>query len=122
MKKNKNKSFKKILVELILLAVLTGLFVNFAYGAMEDMFGVCGFAERVCEDIKLQGAIKGICALVCSIFAVVLGFILSKEKELNGSNNQLEGNTKQLKLEYKSGTGKLRKKLVKRPIRQNKLK
>lgn len=120
MKKNKNNSFKKIFVELILLTVLTGLFVDLAYGAMEDMFGVCGFAEKVCEDIKLQGAIKGICALVCSIFAVGVGLLLSKE--FNGSNNQLDGKTKQLKLEYKSGTGKLRKKLVKRPIRQNKLK
>jgi hypothetical protein len=111
MTKNKNKSLKKIFVELILLTVLTGLLVDLAYGAMEDMFGVCGFTEKVCEDIKLQGAIKGIAALVCAIFAVVIGLFLSKE--LNGSNNQLDGKTKQLKLEYKSSTEKLRKNSLK---------
>ena len=119
MKRNNNNSLKKIFVELILLAVLTGLLANLSLEAINDMFGVCGFAEKVCEDIELQGAIKGITALVCAVFAVVVGLFISKE--LNGSNNQLDGKTKQRKLEYKRDTKKLRKKLVKRPIRQNKL-
>ena len=119
MKKNKNKSLKKIFVEIILLGALTGLFVNLTTGAIDDMFGVCGFTEKVCTDIELQGAIKGIGALVCSIIALVIGLPLSKE--FNGSNNQSDGKREQLKLEHKTGTKKLRKKLVKRPIRQNKL-
>ena len=119
MKKNKNKSLKKIFVEIILLGALTGLFVNLTTGAIDDMFGVCGFTEKVCKDIELQGAIKGIAALVFSIIAVVIGLFLSKESR--GSNNQLDGKREQLKLEHKTGTKKLRKKLVKRPIRQNKL-
>lgn len=45
MKKNKNKSLKKIFVEIILLGALTGLFVNLTTGAIDDMFGVCGFLE-----------------------------------------------------------------------------
>ena len=100
MKKNKNKSLKRILVEVILLGVLSGLLVNLATGAIDDMFGVCGFTEKVCKDIELQGAIKGIASLICSIIAVVIGLSLSKLskefEESNGSNNQLDGKRKQL--------------------------
>jgi len=81
MRRIDKKSIKDILIELVLLAVLVGLIPELVVGGMSDMYGVCGFTEEVCKSIQLQGSVKALCALFCGIFAVVVGFILSKEFE-----------------------------------------
>ena len=73
------KNFKDIIVEIILLAVLVGLIPELFVGAANDAFGACGFSEDICNKIALQSVYKGVGVLVCTIAALVVSLLISKE-------------------------------------------
>lgn len=73
----KKKRFSLILVELVLLAAVVGFIPELLVGGFTELIGVCGFSARACHDLQLQGSLKIVMALICSIFAVVVGFVIS---------------------------------------------
>ena len=77
---NKKKNFDQILVELVLMAILVGFIPSLIVGAFEDSFGVCiSQVADVCHQLQIQGLVKAIGALVCSVAAVVVSFTISKQ-------------------------------------------
>jgi len=75
----KNKKLVNTLLELVVLALIVGLIPELFVNGLKDLWGVCGFEEMVCQDLKLQGAVQLVSSLALSIFAVTVAFLLSKE-------------------------------------------
>ena len=78
----KNKMLNKIMVELILLATIVGYIPELSVSGFADMFGPCGFDNKTCYEIQIQGLIKLVLAFVCMLASVVIGFYITF---LNGS-------------------------------------
>lgn len=73
------KNYRELIVEVVLLATVVGLIPELFVGAIQDLYGPCGFNSTVCNAISIQGAVKSVFIVICTIFATVISFILSKE-------------------------------------------
>ena len=73
------KSFKILLLEIVLIAILVGFVPELVVGSLNDAFGACGFDNETCGKIKLQSVYKTIAAMICAVCAVVVSFLVSKE-------------------------------------------
>lgn len=74
------KNFNEILVEFVVLALCVGFIPELSVGAVTDTFGVCLSAiPEVCSNLQIQGVIKAVGALICSVASVLVAFTLSKQ-------------------------------------------
>ena len=81
------QSLKHIVLEVVVFAILIGFIPDLYLGGIKDLWGVCGFADTVCNDLRLQGIIQLILALVFSVIAVCVAFVLSKEYNSTSKDN-----------------------------------
>jgi hypothetical protein len=86
----KNKKIKHTILELVVLSFVVGLIPELLVGGLTDIWGVCGFDALTCNNTQLQGAIKLVASFLCSVVAVVVALVLSKEynSDDNDSGNK----------------------------------
>lgn len=75
----KNKKFKLIILELVVMGIMVGLIPDLLINGVKDIWGVCGFEPKVCSAIELQGAAQLILALCCNFIALFISFLISEE-------------------------------------------
>lgn len=82
----KNKMLNKIMIELVLLATIVGYIPELSVSGFADMFGPCGFDNKICHEIQIQGLIKLVLAFVCMLASVVIGLFITFQNGSEGDD------------------------------------
>lgn len=73
------KKAAHVITELVFLAGVVGFVPELLVSGLVDVAGPCGWSPDVCLQVQIQGVIKLVALLLCSVAAVVIALIISKE-------------------------------------------
>lgn len=73
------RRFRRVLVELVLLATLVSLLPELLVSGFRDALGVCGFDSTTCQSLYIQGWLQVLGGMGCVILAILVAFMLSDE-------------------------------------------